>query len=359
MPSLDDSDGRLLDRIFETSPTAIVVLTPEGTITRCNARAQELLALEGCEIEGRNYSDPAWRFTDQSGEPLSDEDHPFVRVQDGQGPIFDQEYRMERHHAEPLDLSISGAPIVDDGDVSRLVFSFEDITEQREREEELEMMTRQLEVLNRVVRHDIRNEMAIILGYIETAAGEVSEPDAVEYLDRAHKAGEHVVSITNAARDLMQVVTQSNQPELKAIPLKPILEEELELIREGHSSVTVVVEDSIPAVDVRATELLDSVFRNLLTNAIDHHDGEEPTVTVSASQSEDRVEIAIADDGPGIPDSQKWQIFGKGTQGFESDGTGIGLYLVEGLVAQFGGDVRVEDNEPRGTRFVVELQLAN
>ncbi|MFT8064042.1 hypothetical protein ACMYNC_23250, partial [Salmonella enterica subsp. enterica serovar Enteritidis] len=67
-------------------------------------------------------------------EPLSDEDHPFVRVQDGQGPIFDQEYRMERHHAEPLDLSISGAPIVDDGDVSRLVFSFEDITEQRERD---------------------------------------------------------------------------------------------------------------------------------------------------------------------------------------------------------------------------------
>lgn len=352
-------DSQLLDRIFETSPTGIVVLTPEGSITRCNDRAESLLGMAETDIEGKGYEEPEWTFTDLTGEPVSESEHPFVRVRDSLGPIFGQEYRMERPHADPIFVSISGAPIVEDGAVERLVFAFEDVSDRHEREQELEDMTRQLEVLNRVVRHDIRNEMAVILGYVETAAEVVSDPDASDYLDRAHKAGEHVVSITKAAKELMAVVTRSEPPELAAISVKPILEEELAMVREANPEATVQVDGSIPNVEVRATELLDSVFRNLLTNAIVHHDRAEPTVTASATESDGHLHVSIADDGPGIPDDQKWTIFGKGQSGLDSEGTGIGLYLVENLIAQFGGDVWVEDNEPRGSVFVVELELAD
>ncbi|MFW5922404.1 MAG: sensor histidine kinase [Halodesulfurarchaeum sp.] len=351
-------ESNLLDRIFETSPTGIVVLTPDGSITRCNDRAEELLELEESNIEGKTYVEPEWTFTDEAGEPVPESEHPFVRVRDSQGPIFGQEFRMERPHADPVYLSISGAPIVEDGEVTRLVFAFEDVSERRERERDLEVMTRQLEVLNRVVRHDIRNEMAVILGFVQTAAEAVEDPTASEYLERALQAGEHVVSITKASRDLMDVVTASEPPELGAIELEPVLSEEIAMVREANLDASIEIEGSIPDVSVRATELVDSVFRNLLTNSIVHNDTDEPTVTVSATTEDRTLRVEIADNGPGIPDDQKWTVFGKGKAGLESESTGIGLYLVENLVSQFDGDVWVEDNEPRGAVFVVELQLA-
>jgi len=101
--------------------------------------------------------------------------------------------------------------------------------------------------------------------------------------------------------------------------------------------------------------MLHSIFRNLLTNAVQHNDREVPTVTVSASERDETVVVRVADDGPGVSDEQKDEIFAKGTKGGESAGTGLGLYLVETLVDTYGGSVHVEDNEPRGAVFVVEL----
>jgi signal transduction histidine kinase len=69
--------------------------------------------------------------------------------------------------------------------------------------------------------------------------------------------------------------------------------------------------------------------------------------------------VSIADNGPGIEDKHKEQIFQEGEKGLESGGTGVGLYLVKTLVDKYGGDVWVEDNEPTGSVFVVELPLAD
>jgi sensor histidine kinase regulating citrate/malate metabolism len=73
----------------------------------------------------------------------------------------------------------------------------------------------------------------------------------------------------------------------------------------------------------------------------------------------DSVIVKIADNGPGIPDELKDDVFGKGESGFESSGTGIGLYLVNRLVTGYGGDIWVEDNAPTGAIFVAELPKAD
>ena len=65
--------------------------------------------------------------------------------------------------------------------------------------------------------------------------------------------------------------------------------------------------------------------------------------------------MRVGDDGPGIPDDRKTAVFGKGEKGPGSDGTGLGLYLVRTLVVSYGGEIRVEDNDPRGSVFLVEL----
>jgi len=97
------------------------------------------------------------------------------------------------------------------------------------------------------------------------------------------------------------------------------------------------------------------VFRNLLKNAVQHNDKEVAEVIVSATDHENTVTVTIADNGPGVPDSQKETVFGKGERGLDSSGTGIGLHLVNTLVSIHNGDVWIEDNEPEGAIFSVEL----
>jgi signal transduction histidine kinase len=106
--------------------------------------------------------------------------------------------------------------------------------------------------------------------------------------------------------------------------------------------------------------MLPSVFRNLLNNAVQHNDGPSPTVSVGAERDGDVVRVRVTDDGPGVPDSQKETIFGKGEKGLDSPGSGIGLYLVYCLVEGYGGDVWVEDrpDDTSGAVFVVELPVA-
>ena len=123
---------------------------------------------------------------------------------------------------------------------------------------------------------------------------------------------------------------------------------------------------------VSADELLDAVFRNLLKNAIQHNRQEIPDIWVSIDCLAETVEIRIADNGPGVDDAHKETIFGRGKQGLDSDGTGIGLYLVQSLAGRYGGNVWVEDrkrlsvssnplqtddSESTGAIFVVQLSI--
>jgi signal transduction histidine kinase len=80
-------------------------------------------------------------------------------------------------------------------------------------------------------------------------------------------------------------------------------------------------------------------------------------VSASVDEGEGVAEVRVADNGPGIPEDQRDEVFGKGEKGLDSPGAGIGLYLVRSLVEIYGGDVWVEDNEPKGAVFVVRLPL--
>ncbi|MDQ2071263.1 ATP-binding protein [Haloarcula sp. H-GB4] len=97
------------------------------------------------------------------------------------------------------------------------------------------------------------------------------------------------------------------------------------------------------------------MFRNVLTNAIQHNDSAPPSVAVDVTDDGDAVSVTVSDNGPGIPDEQKRTVFERGEKRPDSEGTGVGLYLVRTLVDAYGGDVWVEDNEPRGA--VVGLTL--
>ncbi len=233
------------------------------------------------------------------------------------------------------------------GEVTEAVGISTDITEQKRREQELEM-------LNRIVRHDIRNDLSVMLGWLEVLRKHVDD-EGQDAFDKILNGGEHIVELTEIARDYAETVVSEGELSVEPTPVCSVLETELSLREESFPDAEFVVPESLPDVQVAANSMLSSVFRNLLNNAVQHNDKDTPVVEVTCEQRDGSVEVRIADNGPGIPDDQKETIFGKGEKGLDSPGTGIGLYLVYTLVSQYGGDVWAEDNDPTGTVFVVQL----
>lgn len=180
------------------------------------------------------------------------------------------------------------------------------------------------------------------------------EDDGEKRLQQVLDAGREAVDITRTAGDVTEVLLRS-ETERTPVAVRPALEEQIEDVRTSHERAIISVEEMIPDVEVLADDLLESVFRNLLNNSIVHNDRELAEVTVSVSADENVVRVLVADNGPGIPDDQKERIFDEGEKGLDSEGTGLGLYLVRTLVDRYGGAVWIEDNEPEGSRFVVEL----
>jgi signal transduction histidine kinase len=204
------------------------------------------------------------------------------------------------------------------------------------------------------------------------------DEDVEEHIETIRNSADHAVELTTSAREMANVML-STEKELEHVYLRKVLASELEEVRSAYAKAVVTRETTIPPVPVQANDMLGSVFRNLLKNAIQHNDSDHPEVWVSAARREalpgDRpggtarlassdggdptgyVEVRVADNGPGIPPDRRDAVFGRGAQGIDSQGTGIGLYLVRTLVDSYGGEVWIEDNDPRGAVFVVVLPV--
>jgi len=232
----------------------------------------------------------------------------------------------------------------------------QDISERKQYEQRLKEQRDNLDVLNQMLRHDIRNDLQLVMAYAGFLEDKV-DGEGREYVETIQESVDHAIEITQTARDMADVMLSAEET-LQSVSLRNALEGEVEEIRSKYANAVVTVDGRLPETTVVANEMLDSVLRNLLKNAIQHNDSEIPEVQVSATERAGMAVVRIADNGPGVPDSQKDTIFGRGEKGLESEGTGIGLYLVETLLDSYGGDIRIEDNEPSGSVFVVELPTA-
>ncbi|MFP4631822.1 MAG: ATP-binding protein [Halobacteriales archaeon] len=311
---------------------ATVLLDADGSIRDVGVAAGDLLPGVD-EARGKTLAEAV------PGLPDSRPDGAVVEVGDG---------RYVEMSARPTSVR---------GETTGYVVSVSDVTERERYREALELRTEQLETLNRVIRHDIRNDMTVMIGWLELASEHVDD-EAKDAFDRVVRRAHHVVDLTENIRDIVDSLSVEGEVELRPADVVEHLEMEVEATRESNPEATIELDGDLESVEVDANEMLSSVFRNLLTNAVVHSDRESPHVEVSVEVTGDSVRVRVADDGPGVPDDRKTAVFGRGEKGVDSPGTGVGLYLVDRLVDSYGGDVWIEDNEPRGAVFVVELPLA-
>jgi len=341
-----------LRQVIDLVPDLIFAKSRDGEYLLANEATAEAYGLTPGEVEGKLEADiiPS---VDDSEEFRTDD----VEVIESGEPRTIPEEELTTAGGERRILETTKIPyqIPDSGEDAVLGYA-RDVTELKEYEQRLETQRDNLEVINQVVRHDIRNELQLVSGYAEILREHVPEDDA-EYVRQILKAARDALDITTTAREVTEAMLRS-EADRNPVGIRHVLETQIDDAQSIHERTIVSVEGTIPNVEVLADDMLESVFRNVLNNAVVHNDKELREVTVSATRHDEVVRIRVADNGPGIPDERKETVFGKEQKGLDSPGTGIGLYLVDTLINQYGGDVWVEDNDPDGATFVVELPLA-
>lgn len=342
--------------LVETSNDAIVTCGEDRRVRQWNSAATDIFGYSEDEVLGKmtdvlvpegvreRHAEAFERFV-KTG---------FSSVVEG-GETLELEALHRDGHRVPVELSLS---VHRHGGEYRVTAFVRDVTERREAERELRGAKEELEVLNRIVRHDIRNDMQLLMGWQEVLGDRVGDLEP-ELLQRMGDVAYDVVEMTEIARDFVDVIG-GGEPELEPVDVADVVRDEVGKARERFEYAEFGVEIEPGAVEVMGTPMLASVFRNLLNNAVQHSDRDCPGVEVSVERDSERgvVVVRVADDGPGVPEEMRNSLFGKGEKGLESQGTGIGLYLVKTLAEQCCGQVRYEDNEPRGAVFIVELPLA-
>ncbi|MDG5758143.1 PAS domain S-box protein [Natronococcus sp. A-GB1] len=241
-------------------------------------------------------------------------------------------------------------PIKLDDTESRSFALYTDVTEQKRRR-------KRLEILNRVLRHDLRNGMNVIGGCADLLADRVDGEAAA----RVETIRERANELTSLAEKSRTVERTLNRDGTDICPIDVAALAERATTRLENDDPNVEIERSISGpAPVSGGAHLETAFEQLLENAVEHHDGDPSIeVTVRDRPTEDLVALSVADDGPGIPPEERELLREEREITQLQHTNGLGLWLVNWAVSQSGGRLSIADNEPRGTVVTLELPRAD
>jgi len=216
-----------------------------------------------------------------------------------------------------------------------------DITERKQREDELKAHREHIKLINKILRHDIINNLTVINSALRIHGRTKEEKPLVEASAYVNKT----VELITRMRELELFI--SSHHGLKRYSITDILNN----VIGSYPAIAFNIEGE---GQVLADESLSSVVDNIIRNAVIH--GNTDRIDVKIGERGKYCEIGIADYGVGIPDEVKENIFEDGFVYGETGGTGLGLYIVKKAMENYGGRVHVEDNTPGGAVFVLTLR---
>jgi PAS domain S-box-containing protein len=232
----------------------------------------------------------------------------------------------------------------EDGAPRGTVGVLRDITDRERRRE-------RLAVLDRVLRHNIRNKLNVVLGHAAGVQGRSDDPATLADLDAIVESAESLLAVAEKVR----AFHNSGKSEVTPRDAVAVARSVAADCRERHPDATVVVRGQGPA-SVLADDGLELAVGELVESAI-HHAGGESTITVVVEPAgREWVEVSVADDGGGIPGAELAAFAGTPETPL-SHTTGVGLWLVSWAVARVGGTVSYDTGDD-GTTVRFRLRRA-
>jgi len=333
--ALRESEEKYRDMV-ENINDVLYTTDMEGTITYISPMIAQLSGYAPGEAIGRMFTD----FIHPDDVPRIQERFKQIISGDRDGRPSPEEYRIVLKSGNVKWIRTSSRPVIVDGEMVGLRGVMTDVTDRKQAEHKIAELNDTLRLINKIMRHDILNDLQIAQSSLELYEEE-AEP---ALYDKARQRMRNAVEHIKRMRGLESLVASAK--ELQPVNLREVADDVVE-----GCTVDCRVEGN--AV-VMADDALHSVVQNLVHNAVVHGNADE--VTISMRCTDDMCMLRVADNGVGIPGEVKEHVFEEGFSHGGTGGTGLGLYIVKQTVARYGGSVAVEDNEPRGTVFVLRMR---
>ncbi|MFD1586630.1 PAS domain S-box protein [Halorientalis brevis] len=354
-PLVKLTDARVLRRTVEQAGHAIMLVDTDGTIEYVNPAFERITGYTAAEAIGENprllnsgEHDKSF-FADLWGTILS-------------GEVWESELVNRRKDGSLMHVDHTIAPVTDyDGTIEKFVAVFTDVTEQK-------LERQQLQVLYRLLRHNLRNELNVVMGYGDAIRTETTDERVADYARAIEDACARLTRVSEKANTVHSTVNDVGSG-TGCVDVVSTVAEQIDALRDACEHATI----SLTAPDGRAPVKVPVVIaiEELLENAIDHNDAETPVVDLTIERNERRdgnpfgpeswVAITVSDNGPGIPAQERATVrAGKETP--LQHGSGLGLWLVSWITRQVGGKIDIETHDPRGTTvsvFVPESSSAD
>ncbi|WP_254863880.1 sensor histidine kinase [Halovivax gelatinilyticus] len=220
-----------------------------------------------------------------------------------------------------------------------------DVSVQRQREQ-------RIQVLNRVLRHNLRNTFTVIQGHANLLADQAPSLEA-SHVEPIREEIDDLLATADKARGVERTIDRHG--EVYAVAPSEAVRSVVDRATAAYPDASIrshVQESGLPDVDSRVTDALDE----LVDNAIEHATDPEPTVEVAVSSTavdeHSRVEFTVTDDGPGIPESDRQAVL-DGEETPLAHSSGLGLWLVNWIVHSTGGSLSFDEPYGGGTAVTI------
>ena len=344
----DRKESRRELRVFREAVAqaghSVIITDVDGAIEYVNPAFEELTGYDGDEIAGETpevlnsgRQDP--QFYERLWETIRS------------GNIWEAELINQTKSGELYYAEHTIAPIVgDDGEITNFVAVQKDITERK-------LEQKRLSELHRILRHNVRNELAAIKGNAELLADKLDGENRRQLSWILNRAD--ALDTTSEKITWLQQRIDSDHDAETACCLQTVLTELATEIREMYPDTKVDI-DAEPVSIRMEVETCQQLLFELVENAIVHNDRDNPVVRVtvtSPNEKSDQVQLVVSDNGPGIPPQERTAVE-LGVEDPLKHGSGIGLSYIHWIVIEYGGDVMISDNDPRGSVVTLSLPCA-
>jgi two-component system nitrogen regulation sensor histidine kinase NtrY len=343
-----EKSRQYMEIVLKNISAGVISIDSDGVITTINKAAESMLAIRGKHITGRSFRQVL------AGDYL----HMAEKLFEQSGSAGRQSVQI------PVSATISGTPRhfslhysilkEDTGKNIGAVLVFDDVTEL----EKAQRMAAWREVARRIA-HEVKNPLTPIKLSAQRLKRRYSKEINDDVFD---SCADTIVKHVDLIRNLVnQFSTFAKFPDVNftRARIENIILETIDLYREGLENVTIIprFDDNLPPLKLDHQHMKQA-FINLIDNAVSAMN-KQGTIVIDVSSDPilKIVRIEIADTGKGISDMEKTKMF-EPYFSTKKSGMGLGLAIVNSIVSDHNGVIRVQDNQPEGAKFIIELPFA-
>ncbi|WP_424002790.1 ATP-binding protein [Haloarcula salina] len=250
------------------------------------------------------------------------------------------EWQIRRANSEMRWVTVRLRPFAPDGETLVLA-EIQETTEFKKR-------ARRLQLLNRIIRHNLRNEMTVVMGHAESLERALEDEDYERQAELIQDVAENVGGLTKSVSQIENIAT-NDASDFSPTSVAAVLERLAGEFESTYPHATVSL-DADEDARIAADRGLEYVLEHAIENAVEHHDGAAPKIRLEATAeaASSRVVVRVVDDGPPIPQREIDAINPDAEFSEIYHGTGVGLFVMQWCAESLGGNLEIRDNTPRG-----------